>query len=334
MNLILVETPQRTKFLGLVRGSSYCSICEVAVTELATFLRGLGTAHGALLARGGGASVAAPAEPGGAGEEVDVLPLLAEFYGPEEWTSFLTVAVVGADDDAGRHARHAAHRCRGVRFTTRSAAAAPKVVQLDAGGSGRQLLAELRGRPGLQCEPLHSASPLLAAYRSVRQRLGQLRRTSNAEPAAGSGDSRPLSPSNPSSPSSSGPGRRPMTAASRPPSDDVDRGSRFWTAMVFGKTGAGKSHLANLLVGHAAFESGDSLASVTSEKSVRKATSRDGALTVLDTIGFGDTRLPAEAVVRSLRDTALEVPMGIDVLLFCLKKERVSTMEQEQPYVC
>ncbi|CAE7223107.1 unnamed protein product [Symbiodinium sp. CCMP2592] len=37
------------------------------------------------------------------------------------------------------------------------------------------------------------------------------------------------------------------------------------------------------------FASGDSLASVTSSESVRKATSQDGRLTVLDTIGFGDT---------------------------------------------
>jgi len=34
-------------------------------------------------------------------------------------------------------------------------------------------------------------------------------------------------------------------------------------------------------------------------------------------------------VVRSLRDTALEAPGGIDILLFILKKERVSTAEQE-----
>mmetsp|Transcript_143319 Transcript_143319/g.445505 ORF Transcript_143319/g.445505 Transcript_143319/m.445505 type:complete len:326 (+) Transcript_143319:788-1765(+) len=99
--------------------------------------------------------------------------------------------------------------------------------------------------------------------------------------------------------------------------------------MVFGKTGAGKSHLANLMVGFRAFESADSLASVTNQDSVRKATSQDGRLTVLDTIGFGDTRLPPETVVRSLRDTACEAPGGIDALLFVLKKERVTAAEQE-----
>lgn len=50
---------------------------------------------------------------------------------------------------------------------------------------------------------------------------------------------------------------------------------------------------------------------------------------MLDTIGFGDTRLPPETVVRSLRDTALEAPGGIDALLFVMKKERVSAAEQE-----
>lgn len=104
---------------------------------------------------------------------------------------------------------------------------------------------------------------------------------------------------------------------------------RQWTVMVFGKTGAGKSHLANLLVGHKAFASGDSVASVTGEESVKKAESRDESLIVLDTIGFGDTKLPPDAVVRSLRDTALEAPGGIDALFFVLKKERVTVSEQE-----
>lgn len=99
--------------------------------------------------------------------------------------------------------------------------------------------------------------------------------------------------------------------------------------MVFGKTGAGKSHLANLLVGFKAFASGDSLASVTNTESVRRAESKDGSLMVLDTIGFGDTRLPPETVMKSLRDTALEAPGGIDALLFVLKKERVTVAEQE-----
>jgi len=99
--------------------------------------------------------------------------------------------------------------------------------------------------------------------------------------------------------------------------------------MVFGKTGAGKSHLANTLLGFPAFASGDSLASVTNEQSVRRAISRDGSLTLLDTIGFGDTSLPPETVIKSLRDTALEAPEGIDALLFVMKKERVTAVEHE-----
>lgn len=99
--------------------------------------------------------------------------------------------------------------------------------------------------------------------------------------------------------------------------------------MLFGKTGAGKSHLANLLLGYPAFDSGDSLASVTKADSVRRAVSQDGFLTVLDTIGFGDTQLPHETVVKSLRDTAIEAPGGIDALLFVLKKERVTQADQE-----
>jgi len=68
---------------------------------------------------------------------------------------------------------------------------------------------------------------------------------------------------------------------------------------------------------------------VTNGDSVRRAESVDRSFVVLDTIGFGDTRLPPETVVRSLRDTALEVPQGIDAILFVMKKERVSAVEQE-----
>ena len=45
----------------------------------------------------------------------------------------------------------------------------------------------------------------------------------------------------------------------------------------------------------------------------------DGSLTMLDTIGMGDTELTQEQVAQSIRDVALQAPKGVDVLLFVMK---------------
>ncbi|CAJ1341746.1 unnamed protein product, partial [Effrenium voratum] len=83
------------------------------------------------------------------------------------------------------------------------------------------LLGELRRRAPRSCEPLRCLSPLLSQYRGIRQQLGtrkpSLRCTS------------------------------PLSSVSA--QEEEFQAGRTWTVLVFGKTGAGKSHLANLLLG-------------------------------------------------------------------------------------
>ncbi|CAE7892427.1 Prdx6, partial [Symbiodinium necroappetens] len=235
------------------------------ITELATFLRGLQTAHGLILCADGG-----PPEQ---------LGLLASFYGVSETAlgSFAVLCGPGPLASLRQALNHFVDTDSLPAFDAEDPQFAEQLIRL------------LHQRQPRDCEPLRCDNELLAQYRSIRQQLG-----TRSLPERRSADlARCSSDPSPSSSNSQDP-------------------ARSWTVLVFGKTGAGKSHLGNLILGREVFASGDSLASVTSTESVRKATSQDGRLTVLDTIGFGDTRLPPEVVVRSLRDTALEEPKPKD----------------------
>eukprot|EP00435_Cladocopium_sp_Y103_P046319 s462_g13.t1 len=250
------------------------------VTELATFLRGLQEAHALLICE----------EPGSCPELAQMLTSFYGFSGPDTVSDFLAIAITSDTSFAGEQAVLTSYFPEDWLFD-----AVPTVFYFGTAGGCHgdlplqmdveaQLLAWLRARMGQPCEPLHCDSELLIQYRGIRQQLGQRKPSISGSPS-------PVS-STPSAPIST-------------PFQEVHL-KRSLTLMVFGKTGAGKSHLANLILGFPAFDAGDSLASMTSQESVRRATSADGHLMVLDTIGFGDSRLPPEAVVRSLRDTALE----------------------------
>jgi len=336
------------------------------VTELATFLRGLRDAHGVLLAcadQPPSDTDQAPVLRSGSLEApLDTLPLLTEFYGSGGDLPFLLA--VPALEAAEPHKRHVLRRLRGGSgggpvIGRSHGPPAMEVVCIEGEGPAQrqQLLEQLRRLRPLPCEPLRGSSPLLAQYRAIRQQLDQRRpdrpERPDAQARAGSPHSQSSRSSHPvprpqqqpeqQQPQQQQQQQQPQPLQQQPesPESPKDMGEengltgltppyrRQWTVMVFGKTGAGKSHLANLLVGHKAFDSGDSVASVTGTESVRRAASSDDSLMVLDTIGFGDTRLPPDVVVRSLRDTALEAPGGIDGLFFVLKKERVTSAEQE-----
>eukprot|EP00929_Paragymnodinium_shiwhaense_P090558 TRINITY_DN50739_c0_g2_i1.p1 TRINITY_DN50739_c0_g2~~TRINITY_DN50739_c0_g2_i1.p1 ORF type:complete len:673 (+),score=174.85 TRINITY_DN50739_c0_g2_i1:354-2372(+) len=283
--------------------------------------------------------------------------------------SFLHVALLGAGSgDAEARSQAARLACETLGPRAGDGSALPEVFCVDAPAEVRRLLSRLQQAKPVVCEPLQGASPLLDQYRAIRQKLAQRRppptasttttgcaplpsgeapspvRLVAAGAAAGPAELGP-SPGSPgeaalppAAASTSSAEKSPeataaavgsaCTAGGSSPSKPAVKRAKT-TVMVFGKTGAGKSHLANLLVGRQAFQSGDSVASVTNEHSVRTATTADGALTVLDTIGFGDTRLPPETVIQSLRDTALEASTGIDIIFFVLKKERVTPVEQE-----
>lgn len=287
-------------------------------TELATFLRGLQHANGVLLA------VDASGE-----ASSEALALVAEFYNPDDWRAFLVVALI---DSSPEHAAAASGTVAsalqrfGVGASSSSGGAlgsvtgVPNVFCVDQAEQRQGLVERLRRNTPVACDPLRATSPLMAQYIAIQSQLSKAPRRP-APDANSSGTPQATTPKAAAAVSEN------ACVSPERPSDVLESAPR--TVMVFGKTGAGKSHLANLLVGFKAFESGDSLASVTNEESVRRAVSADGIYTVLDTIGFGDTSLPPEVVVRSLRDTALEAPGGIHALLFVMKKERVTAVEQE-----
>mmetsp|Transcript_37126 Transcript_37126/g.106943 ORF Transcript_37126/g.106943 Transcript_37126/m.106943 type:complete len:614 (+) Transcript_37126:119-1960(+) len=318
---VLVEVPEALQNTG-------------QVTELATFLRGLRDVHGVIMA----CSEEPPkdAHGGHAGASADTLRLLSEFYGSELCVLIAVAAPKEiALEVAAPYVQKTVVRIEGAGLSR--PIVAPEIVAVGYGDAtlGAHLAERLRRSVAVKCEPLRSSSPLLAQYRSIRERLGGRRASPPGNREArqpGGAPQQPASPSyQPPSPQEQARGHQSVDVE-RPSHDIVGlRMSRKtrWTVMVFGKTGAGKSHLANLLCGYHAFESGDSVASVTNTQSVRKAASKDDSVLVLDTIGFGDTCLPPESVVRSLRDTALEAPGGIDAMLFVLKKERVTSAEQE-----
>eukprot|EP00931_Biecheleriopsis_adriatica_P087969 TRINITY_DN62372_c0_g1_i1.p1 TRINITY_DN62372_c0_g1~~TRINITY_DN62372_c0_g1_i1.p1 ORF type:complete len:524 (-),score=161.36 TRINITY_DN62372_c0_g1_i1:131-1666(-) len=96
------------------------------------------------------------------------------------------------------------------------------------------------------------------------------------------------------------------------------------SVMMFGMTGAGKSALGNLIADDAIFASGDDTASVTNLDSIMKYEAEDGALTLMDTIGLGDTEIDQEKVVSSIRDVALSAPNGVDCLFYVMRNARIT----------
>ena len=61
------------------------------------------------------------------------------------------------------------------------------------------------------------------------------------------------------------------------------------------------------------FTSGDDTASVTNLDSVMRYDAPDHSVTILDSIGLGDTEIDQEKVVGSIRDVALSAPNGVDL---------------------
>lgn len=97
---------------------------------------------------------------------------------------------------------------------------------------------------------------------------------------------------------------------------------RELTVLLIGMTGAGKSSLGNLLAGSAIFSAGDDTASMTNLNSTSHFVSQH--LTILDTIGLGDTKISQENVIASIKKTILAVPTGVDIILLALQQGRLT----------
>mmetsp|Transcript_45106 Transcript_45106/g.97328 ORF Transcript_45106/g.97328 Transcript_45106/m.97328 type:complete len:594 (-) Transcript_45106:54-1835(-) len=296
-------------------------------TEMATFLRGLRDAHGVLLAC---SATDEPVGPPIVDTSAEVLPLLSDFYSGTDLPVLLTLTDPDLEpgDLEGLRAQ-----LQGRYAAKLPASSTFEVYQLsEQAESADSLLSRLRRARPLVCEPLQCKALVMTQYRSIREQLGT-RSSQFSNPSGGSRKNsitRQMSPPLSELTAEASPGTTTQGGSCSSTSSGLTLPHRnHWTLMVFGKTGAGKSHLANLLVGHNAFRSGDSLSSVTGTDSIRKAYNADKSLMVLDTIGFGDTKLPPDVVSRSLRDTASEAPGGIDILMFVLKKERVAISEKE-----
>lgn len=93
-----------------------------------------------------------------------------------------------------------------------------------------------------------------------------------------------------------------------------------FTALLFGLSGGGKSHLGNLLLGIDSFEASMPHQPATT---TRLCEAEDGSLVVLDCAGLGSNVLSQEAVVASVKDVSLQAPDGIDAMLFVMKNDRI-----------
>lgn len=92
------------------------------------------------------------------------------------------------------------------------------------------------------------------------------------------------------------------------------------TVVLVGPTGHGKSSAGNLLLQRAAFKSGRSACSVTSEATM--ATSDDGSLSAVDTVGLFDTRMGDGAVLEELsRCVSLARDTGVHAILLVFRAD-------------
>lgn len=111
--------------------------------------------------------------------------------------------------------------------------------------------------------------------------------------------------------------------------------SKRRNVVVLGKCGAGKSTVANNIVGHDVFTVGSSLGSVTEKPSHTEviATGKDGTqynFKVIDTVGLFDMQKTNKATINSVKSYFKKrVPEGVNLVLFVFKHGRFTPEEKE-----
>ncbi|CAB4408266.1 unnamed protein product [Rhizophagus irregularis] len=94
--------------------------------------------------------------------------------------------------------------------------------------------------------------------------------------------------------------------------------SQFQRSIILiGRTGNGKSTLANILTGTNKFKEGKYSTSQTTEKQIEEFTAENGMkYRVIDTVGIGDTKLSTESVLEGIRDVAYKNNYNLNQILF------------------
>uniref|UniRef100_A0A8C2XG48 AIG1-type G domain-containing protein n=1 Tax=Cyclopterus lumpus TaxID=8103 RepID=A0A8C2XG48_CYCLU len=98
--------------------------------------------------------------------------------------------------------------------------------------------------------------------------------------------------------------------------------------VLLGKTGFGKSNLANTIFGEQLFKTHQSANSVTNECQAETKSVNGRSITLIDTPGFFDTSRPEEDLKSAIVDCITECAPGPHVFLIVLKVERFTKQEQ------
>ncbi|KAL3046215.1 hypothetical protein OYC64_004261 [Pagothenia borchgrevinki] len=105
--------------------------------------------------------------------------------------------------------------------------------------------------------------------------------------------------------------------------DESDR-----TIVILGKTGVGKSSVANTIFGEEVFNINDTANSETSTCQAEARFVNGRSITLIDTPGFFDTNTPAEGLKSEIIRCIIECALGPHAFLILLKVEKFTEQEQ------
>ncbi|XP_075948310.1 GTPase IMAP family member 7-like [Anarhichas minor] len=98
--------------------------------------------------------------------------------------------------------------------------------------------------------------------------------------------------------------------------------------VILGKTGVGKSSVANTIVGEELFKIGQTAKSETSECRAKTKSVNGRNITLIDTPGLFDTDLPEEELKSEIVKCIIEFSPGLHAFLIVLKVDKFTKQEQ------